>query len=138
MELHIFSLMNEHFGSRSCQAHMSELDAVKKNHQFFLICRSLQSNRYKNSFARLRCCHTAKQLQRFGSVSKKIDGDRGRNNFFDEVRRIKSKMYPPEIMGVGAARFEFDNDGRLDIFLVTMGRSTAKWNGSAMSRQAAA
>jgi hypothetical protein len=117
---------------------MSELDAVKKNHQFFLICRSLQSNRYKNSFARLRCCHTAKQLQRFGSVSKKIDGDRGRNNSFDEVRRVKSKMYPPEIMGAGAARFEFDNDGRLDIFLVTMGRSTAKWNGSAMSRQAAA
>jgi hypothetical protein len=46
-------------------------------------------------------------------------------------------MYPPEIMGAGAARLEFDNDGRLDIFLVTTGRSTAKWNGSAMSRQAA-
>jgi hypothetical protein len=60
-----------------------------------------------------------------------------RNNFCDEVRRIKSKMYPPEIMGAGAARFEFDNDGRLDIFLVTTGRSTAKWNGSAMSQQAA-
>jgi hypothetical protein len=32
------------------------------------------------------------------------------NNFFDEVRRIKSKMYLPETMGAGAARFEFDTD----------------------------
>lgn len=44
---------------------------------------------------------------------------KGRNNFFDEVRRIKSKMYPPETMGAGVARFEFDTDGLLDIFLVT-------------------
>jgi len=33
------------------------------------------------------------KLQRFGNVSKKLIGLGERDNFFDEVRRIKSKMY---------------------------------------------
>jgi len=47
---------------------------------------------------RLRYCHFAKQITtrfgtRFGNVSKKLIGLGERDNFFDEVRRIKSKMY---------------------------------------------
>jgi hypothetical protein len=65
----------------------------------------------------LRCCHAAKQITTLRlCVQKKLVGDRGTQQLFDEVRRIKSKMCPPEIMGAGAARFEFDNDRRLDVF----------------------
>jgi hypothetical protein len=52
---------------------------------------------------------------------RKLIGLGESDNFFDEVRRIKSKMYLPETMGAGAVRFEFDTDVHLDIFLVTTG-----------------
>jgi hypothetical protein len=42
-----------------------------------------------------------------------------RNNFIDEVRRIESKMYPPDTIGAGMARFDFDNEGLLDFLLAT-------------------
>jgi hypothetical protein len=49
------------------------------------------------------------------------------NKCFDEARRIKSRMYLPESIRAGAARFGFDADRHLDISLITAGRLAVAW-----------
>src|SRR5918994_2161826 len=40
---------------------------------------------------------------------------------FQHYNGMSGKLYLPEIMGSGAALFDFDNDGDLDVFLVQGG-----------------
>jgi hypothetical protein len=57
---------------------------------------------------------------------RKLIGLEESDNFFDGLRRIKSRMHLPETMGAGGVRFEFDTDGHLDIFLIPLRRSEAR------------
>lgn len=63
------------------------------------------------------------------SQSGKTTGQRASSAIFNEVAEdvglkfrhyngMTGKLYLPEIMGAGAALFDFDNDGDLDVFLV--------------------
>jgi hypothetical protein len=63
------------------------------------------------------------------SQSGKTTGERASPPIFDEIAEdvglkfrhyngMTGKLYLPEIMGAGAALFDFDNDGDLDVFLV--------------------